>query len=404
MKKLFAVLAMLVAMNASGQWIQKNNGMESQSIFAIAGIGSSLFAASHSAIFLSTNNGENWTSKLSSSNSFSSLLIKGQYIFAGSIGGGIQVSTNNGETWTPSNNGLSNLIVRALISKAGIIYAGTFDGVFISSNNGVSWSQSSLINKDIRSFVADENNIYAGVWGNGVYMSTDNGLNWVQKGLSDKNVLSLAVAVNKLYAGTMGSGVYLSTNNGTTWSHTSFSYEDANSLLAIEINVLSGGSFYPSSFTGICLTTNSGINWTKINEGFSYVPSINSLYLKNEYIFAGTDGYSVWRRPIWELVHVPNISTEVPMQFSLEQNYPNPFNPTTFIHFAIFSEGSIRTASVKILIYDYLGREVQTFVDEKFVQGTYQRTFDGTGFPSGVYFYKLIVNGESETKRMLLLK
>ena len=108
MKKLFVALAILVAMNASGQWIQKNNGMGNQSIFAIAGIGSSLFAASHSAIFLSTNNGENWTSKLSSSNSFSSLLIKGQYIFAGSIGGGIQVSTNNGETWTPSNNGLSN--------------------------------------------------------------------------------------------------------------------------------------------------------------------------------------------------------------------------------------------------------------------------------------------------------
>jgi hypothetical protein len=56
------------------------------------------------------------------------------------------------------------------------------------------------------------------------------------------------------------------------------------------------------------------------------------------------------------------------------------------------------------MIYDDMGRELQTLVDETLPPGYFNYKFDGGGFPSGVYFYKLIVNGLSETKRMLLLK
>jgi hypothetical protein len=92
--------------------------------------------------------------------------------------------------------------------------------------------------------------------------------------------------------------------------------------------------------------------------------------------------------------------------FELYQNYPNPFNPTTKIKFSIPSatlsevEGSLLT----IKIYDILGSEVATLVEEDKPAGTYEILFDGSTLPSGVYFYQLRVDGFTETKKMILLK
>jgi hypothetical protein len=114
------------------------------------------------------------------------------------------------------------------------------------------------------------------------------------------------------------------------------------------------------------------------------------------------------------IVGVKQISTEVPEEFSLSQNYPNPFNPTTKIKFSIpLSRGvprftSGRGVSVKLTIYDLLGREVATLVNEQLKPGTYEVEWDGTNYPSGVYFYKLTAGDAlaplSSTKKMVLLK
>ena len=83
------------------------------------------------------------------------------------------------------------------------------------------------------------------------------------------------------------------------------------------------------------------------------------------------------------------ISSEVPEKFSLSQNYPNPFNPTTTIRFAIPSNVKSEMSNVKIIIYDVLGREVQTLVNENLSPGTYEVDFDGSNLPSGIYYYTL---------------
>ena len=93
------------------------------------------------------------------------------------------------------------------------------------------------------------------------------------------------------------------------------------------------------------------------------------------------------------------VSTEIPSAFSLSQNYPNPFNPTTKIKFDMS-----RISDVKITVYDIMGREVQTLVNERLQPGSYEVTFDGSALSSGVYFYKLITEGLKETKKMLLIK
>ncbi|MFZ1320267.1 MAG: ASPIC/UnbV domain-containing protein, partial [Ignavibacteria bacterium] len=86
--------------------------------------------------------------------------------------------------------------------------------------------------------------------------------------------------------------------------------------------------------------------------------------------------------------------------FELEQNYPNPFNPKTVINYEL----QVTSYLVSLKVFDVLGNELSTLVNEKQSAGRYTVTFDGSNFPSGVYFYKLQAGEFVETKRMVLLK
>ena len=89
----------------------------------------------------------------------------------------------------------------------------------------------------------------------------------------------------------------------------------------------------------------------------------------------------------------------VPYKFELVQNYPNPFNPSTTIKFSIPSE-----SHVNLKIYDMLGREVRTLLNEEKVPGNYSVNFIAGNLPSGVYFYKLTAGNYTDAKKLILLK
>ena len=94
-----------------------------------------------------------------------------------------------------------------------------------------------------------------------------------------------------------------------------------------------------------------------------------------------------------------NVVIEVPTDYALEQNFPNPFNPSTTIKFSIPEAGM-----VKLTVYNLLGQEVKTLVDEQRQAGSYTELFNASGLNSGVYFYELRVNEFVITKKMQLLK
>ncbi len=100
-----------------------------------------------------------------------------------------------------------------------------------------------------------------------------------------------------------------------------------------------------------------------------------------------------------QLIGIQPISNEIPNDFSLSQNFPNPFNPNTIIRF------KIKDSRLTILkVFDLLGREVATLVNEQLQPGTYEVDWDAANYPSGVYYYKLIAGDYSETKKMVVLK
>jgi len=201
-----------------------------------------------------------------------------------------------------------------------------------------------------------------------------------------------------------------STNGGISWQADNWlvngPYSSVNPNITCSGNMVHIVWF---SMPGIYYkrSTNNGNNW----EADTRLTLLDSMSLLSNIGLSGNTVHVVWvdkrdgnyeiyykRNPTGN-VGIQNISTEIPSKYSLSQNYPNPFNPTTKIKFDV-----VRVGDVKIVVYDVMGREVQTLVNESLKPGTYEASFEGNTLNSGVYFYKLITDGFTETKKMLMIK
>jgi hypothetical protein len=118
------------------------------------------------------------------------------------------------------------------------------------------------------------------------------------------------------------------------------------------------------------------------------------------------DGWTYWTDSTKVIVTGINGKVTQPLTFNLEQNYPNPFNPSTSIQYAI---GSRQFVTLKL--YNVLGQEIETLVNEEKTTGIYEVKFTAKDLTSGVYFYKLKatpIGGQAgefiQTKKMILLK
>jgi hypothetical protein len=116
----------------------------------------------------------------------------------------------------------------------------------------------------------------------------------------------------------------------------------------------------------------------------------------------------------FEYSNIIEVDISLPEKFSLEQNYPNPFNPSTKIKFTIPSVtlSGVEGSFVTLKVFDVLGNEIATLVNEEKPAGSYEVEFSTTGGPessikhpaSGIYFYQLKAGDYLETKKMILMK
>lgn len=101
----------------------------------------------------------------------------------------------------------------------------------------------------------------------------------------------------------------------------------------------------------------------------------------------------------FEYSDIVEVEITTPSEFTLEQNYPNPFNPTTTIKYSIPESGN-----VELLIYNALGEQISTLVNELKDAGRYELEFNADDIPSGIYYYQIKTEGFVQTKKMLLIK
>jgi hypothetical protein len=117
-------------------------------------------------------------------------------------------------------------------------------------------------------------------------------------------------------------------------------------------------------------------------------------------MFISTDkGITLFFESNLSVLSVNNPTNFLPVEFNLSQNYPNPFNPVTTIKYSV-----PKTSHITLVIYDLLGREIKTLINEEKYSGNYTVKFDGTNLSSGVYFYVMKANNFVETKKLVLLK
>ncbi len=201
--------------------------------------------------------------------------------------------------------------------------------------------------------------------------------------------------------------IYKTTNAGANWvfQNNPVSQAGWNQINDIRfISQDSGWAVHGTPSTGaIMFTSNGGINWVMDNTQYSWYDCLE-IYSHSKIWCGGSSG-RIWYANLGEIVGIEPISGISPDVYELSQNYPNPFNPVTKIRFDIpASVGNDRDRSVKLFIYDLSGREVTTLVNRHLSPGSYSVNWDGTGFASGVYFYSLVTEEFSETKRMVMLK
>jgi hypothetical protein len=164
-------------------------------------------------------------------------------------------------------------------------------------------------------------------------------------------------------------------------------FGDINNDKQVDFLITTFGFLPGSDNCGLYAWTVPGISYE--TENFPWPMYCHDRYRSNQYGFIPPD----------EPVGIQPISSIVPNKFILHQNYPNPFNPVTNLEFGISKLGF-----VSLKVYNVLGIEVVTLVNDELSRGTYKIVFDGSNYSSGIYFYELVTEGYKETKRMILLK
>jgi hypothetical protein len=171
-----------------------------------------------------------------------------------------------------------------------------------------------------------------------------------------------------------------------------------------EANVINGKSM---------ITDSSGyVQYEKIYHTPEFIELMSVITISNgDFLFvggadfnlvSGEDAYvlrtdSTLNAP--PLIGVKTKEKIIPTQFNIHQNKPNPFNSSTDVIYEVPA-----LSHVKVSIYDVLGREIAVLVNQKQHAGKYEVVWDATNFPSGVYFYKLIADNYTQTKKMVLTK
>ncbi|MFZ4592122.1 MAG: YCF48-related protein [Ignavibacteria bacterium] len=382
-----------------------------------------------------------------------------------SVQGYIIKTTNGGDNWnivytyTPVAGTISFNKIQFINSSTGYASA-NYTTLFKTTNGGDNWvsiytglypQNMAVLNNDTILFV------YDGGFSGGVYRTTNGGYNWQAMGQTGgSGQPSTIYMYNKDMGFCLGGQMRKTTNGGVNW----FAITGETYTSIMFVDSLTGWKCYDS----IKKTTNGGINWlTQRTPTFSsYFSNSTSFSILNKDtvwmvgarnfgrppVYKTTNGGINWgyqfpdttlqrysfsfisfvnNRVGWiypssisipSLSHtttggndttfftgiklVPNI---VPDKFSLGQNYPNPFNPTTNIPFELKEP-----SHVTLKVFDARGREVKEFVNGRWGIGKFIADFDASAHATGIYFYQIIVSGESthqtftETRKMLMIK
>ena len=391
--------------DAGTTWTSLLNGMNTY-IFSSYFLNASTGFASMSAgyILKTTNGGTNWTNYLtptSGNNIVGLQFIDVNTGFAVPVFGYDQIlkTTNSGNNWFISVPGINNNVNSLIFLNANTGILTTSYSTFRTTNAGTNWTYVDSIGYSLNGlqFVNSLTGYTSYFNSPNTYFrkTTNGGLNWSSLPGSISNTFAMTykfLNANTGYA--PGNGfMYKTTDAGNNWVQVSSIGITTQSISLLDsISILVGGVFGEvkkstdggNSFTSVPFVSQNGITTMSfINSMTGWVMGQGGMIVKTNDILTGNSGFI----------------SQTPNSFMLSQNYPNPFNPVTKINYSLPKSGY-----VSLKIFDILGKEVATLVNEFKTSGNYTIDFAASSYTSGVYFYKLESNNFIEVKKMLLIK
>jgi photosystem II stability/assembly factor-like uncharacterized protein len=418
------------------QWLQQTSGTTAKLTDIVMLDSTTAIAVGYNGTILKTTNaGGSWIPKITSGPDWNALSFANatQGVAVGN-NGGFGMTTNGGETWVTSTQGGGNLLSVAYVNSATILFGSDSGSIFRTTNGGVSWSRAFLDNGPIKDIfftptIAPTYSLY-GITPITAYKSTDTGSSWTPQSLPFILWVWGASATRGCFTAG-GSTAFIVGYDGqlaeipvilrrrqsdTSWQRYAFPPSSPVRPL-FDVSTPTSEVAYACGYPGVIFkTTDGGDSWQLSNN--SPLRRLNGIHFFNAQrgLVVGDSGTILFTSNGATFVRE---NEDAPSEVKLFQNYPNPFNATTKITFVLplFSQDPARLREgllVSLKIYDALGREVATLVDERLTPRIYERTFsaeggsasggDAMGFASGVYIYRLATPFGSRSRKLLLLK
>jgi hypothetical protein len=356
-------------------------------------------------------------------------------IYAESQWGGIRKTTNGGQNFNYAGNGIDfartnwSTPYTLDVQDPNILYLGTYK-LHKTTNGAGYWS---AISPDltrgqngrlgtitcVSSAVEDDNTarvLYVGTDDAKLSVSTNSGTNWEDRTgilpqrymtdvLADIREPSIAyVTLSGYNLDETNPHVFRTTDYGLTWNDISGNLPDVpvNSII---IDYDKDSTLYVGTDAGVFYTENLGDSWNVLGINLPNSPVFDlNFHQPTRKLVAGTHGRSLFEFDLGSISSVENDNLIIAEVYELYQNYPNPFNPGTSIAFTLASD-----SKVKISVFDITGQKIVDIINNNYQAGKHDVYFDGSDLSSGIYFYKITVNGidgqtYSNIKKMILMK
>lgn len=424
-----------------------------------------LYCCSDGGIYQSTNDGANWTDLNQTISTLQYMSADYDPVNPSLMQGGCQdnnkqTSTNNGLVWVQRTTGDGGYTIIDAENPA-YVYGQYVNGsIQRSPNSGASFTDITPTGSSGGLFynpyeMAPGNSQFivfarADVWVTSAARTASAGAGWTQiatttvlGGSASGIGIGNGTAPTKIYVGTSGGRILSTSNGGTNWTTvTGFAYVSDFAVDKTDDNICYASCGGTTANQKVFKTTNGGLNWVNIgaglpnaavnsiilrntaprvlfagtdlgvymsyNEGASWVlfntgmPTVEVFDLKyreaNKILLAATHGRGCFKIDLTTFTGVQNNNVTAE-NFGLAQNYPNPFNPTTKIKYSVPA-----SSLVTLRVYDMLGNEVETIVNNMQSRGVYEVQWDASKYSSGVYIYKISAGNFNESKMMLLVK
>ncbi len=446
-------------------WQNYTNGLYRKQVFRLeVNQEDDIFIGSENeGVFRSTNGGDSFSQIGLPISIVGNIIFSGDSLIFASTTSGVQKYQRKTKKW--SNVGLQH-VQQVAFAPNGDLFAATGNlslfvskvsaSLFRSTNNGESWSIVAFEDTVVWNvLITDQNIIYAIIDLEGLMRSYDYGSTWeVLPYYSNYWSRALEEGTDaEIYFTALGNDpitLYKISSDGTTITPL---IDDINTILSNSLSVSDGIIFLADNVDGgrggIYRSTDSGINW----ENVASEPRAYCIYAKsNGIVYSGsdlglyysTDFGDTWSNTSYQRDSLGNIreieedqygklffgtnkglynvdiitaieneeNPQIPKEFSLSQNFPNPFNPVTVIKYEIPGQARNDNMNVQLKVYDILGNEIATLVNEEKHAGSYGVEFDGSNFASGIYIYRLTAGnpstssgqGFTASKKLILLK